>query len=284
MNSEDIQKELHLVNARLLHFFSQREKEGGRNSGKIPGGVWKKISEKHMSFLQEAFVQSLTFLMDPEREVLESVIEREKLEETFHRLDRDAALKDGFRALDGFSREAEKRKKRALSFAALEGAGLGSIGVGSPEAVLLCTLMLRQIYETAILYGINISHPWEKELALLILSAAFSSGKEASREERKLLTALHGLESGETPPIDRMKHIAQAAGRMSKSLGIQKLIQGIPLVGISGMVFNTAAIERLGELTGLVYRQRYLAGKLRANGIELSQNRKGAEFWNNFVK
>lgn len=288
MTPENIEKELHLVNAQLLRFFSQREKDTPSLSflRKIPGRIPGKLTETHAGFLEEAFAQSLTLILDPEKGILDGMlIDREKLEEIFLTLDQEAEKTPGTEVLSHFSDEARRRAGRAFSAAALSGAGLGSLGIGSPEAAALCALMLREVFETAILYGVNIDHPWEKELALLTLSAAFSSGKEAGREERELLSVLHGLESGEIPEVARMRRIDEAASRLSKSLALQKLIQSVPMIGITGSLFNTAAMKRLTGLCSLVYRQRYLAGKLRAAGkTPRLQQKKGAINWNSFVK
>ena len=260
----NVQKEMLLNHTRYLRFFRLRRERVKPGQNHPAQRMAESLPAVYKETLDLAFYQNLMMLLDPEKDVVSGLINREELEEKFHRLDRAVDADAGFKALGHMEREAAKLNGSELSAAALEGLGLGSIGIGSPETVILTLLMLRTLYETALLYGFNIDHPWEKDLALMLLSAAFSSGEDAYREQQALTRVLKGLADGVTPEIDREKRIRAAASHMAGSMSLQKFVQGIPVIGAAGLFFNSAAIKRLQTLSRCVYKQLYLQMKDRA--------------------
>ena len=98
------------------------------------------------------------------------------------------------------------------------------------------------------------------------LAADAARSADAGREQRQLMAVLRQQGEGNPPDIDREHRIELAARRMAGSMSLQKFVQGIPVFGISGMFFNTAAVVRLNTLSRCVYKQRYLSAKLREAG------------------
>lgn len=262
MLPQNVEKEMHLCRAQYLRFFRVRQDRVGKQERPAEGAAPPPKGQREA--LDAAFSKSLRLLLDPERQLMQKLVNREALEKRFHQLDQLVDRDPGFKALGNIEREVGLICGGGMSAAALEGAGLGSLGVGNPEVILLSALMLRSLYEMALIYGVSVDRPWEKDLALMVLSAAFASGDDAYRDERDLSRALDSLADGQPITIDRDRRIRQAAGRMAQSMSLQKFIQGIPVVGISGMFFNTAAMTRLSSLSRCVYKYRYLAGKKRA--------------------
>lgn len=233
---QNVEKEMTLNHARYLRFFRiRREKVSAKGPMHPVQMAADSLPTLHRETLEMAFYQSLAFLMNPQEDILANFICREELEEKFHQLDRAVDHDPGFRALGHMEREAARLNNMDFSAAALEGLGFGTVGIGSPETVILCALMLRTLYETGLVYGFNIDHPWEKDLA-----------------------------DGITPEIDRERRMHTAAARMAGSMSLQKFVQGIPVIGAAGLFFNTAAMNRLQTLSRCVYKQRYLRMKERA--------------------
>lgn len=261
MTPQNLQKELLLTHAQMIRFFRVRQDRPQIRSMKRMADA---LPEAHRRMLDTAFAESLRLLIDPSRGIVDGMIDREELEQTHHRFDRMVDADTGYKALAALDREAARLQRGDLSLAALEGAGLGTLGIGCPEAAVMTALMLRSIFETAIAYGVNVSHPWERELMLMLLAAVFARSEDASAQHRQLAAVLRRLGEGEPPGIDREHRIQLAARRMSESMSLQKFIQGIPVFGVSGMFFNTAAVVRLNTLSRYVYRERYLSAKLRA--------------------
>ena len=263
MTPQNIQKELHLTHAQMIRFFRVRQDRPEIRSMRRMADA---LPETHRQLLHTAFAESLRALLDPSRGIVDAMVHREELEQTYHRFDRLIDADNGYRALEALDREAAKVQRGDLSLAALEGAGLGTLGIGLPEAAVLTALMLKSVLETTAVYGVNISHPWEQELMLMILAAVFARSADAGREQRQLMAVLRQLGEGNPPDIDREHRIELAARRMAGSMSLQKFVQGIPVFGISGMFFNTAAVVRLNTLSRCVYKQRYLSAKLREAG------------------
>ena len=132
----NVQKEMLLNHTRYLRFFRLRRERVKPGQNHPAQRMAESLPAVYKQTLDLAFYQSLMMLLDPEKDVVSGLINREELEEKFHRLDRAVDLDPGFQALGHMEREAAKLNGSELSAAALEGLGLGSIGIGSPEGTI----------------------------------------------------------------------------------------------------------------------------------------------------
>jgi hypothetical protein len=257
---QNIEKEILLNHTYAMRFFRLR-RERTRNPVQL---LEDSLPEGHQDTLESAFYLSLSLLTGAQSEMLARFIHRDEIEAKFHRLDHRVDQDPGFRAIGQMEREAAHLTGADISVAALEGLGLGTVGAAKSETAIPCTLMLRTLYETALVYGCNIDHPWEKDLALLVLAAAFSAGDEALAVQKELNQVTRGLAIGITPDVDRERRLHLAARQMAQSMSLQKFVQSIPVIGATGGILNSAAMTRLQTLARCVYKQRYLRNKMRA--------------------
>ncbi|MDY4430828.1 EcsC family protein, partial [Evtepia sp.] len=60
---------------------------------------------------------------------------------------------------------------------------------------------------------------------------------------------------------DKQVQIQRAAGGLSRELLYMKFLQGIPLVGAVGGVFNLVYMKQISGYANLKYQRRFLAGQ-----------------------
>lgn len=61
---------------------------------------------------------------------------------------------------------------------AVEGIGLGALGIGLPDIVIWVSVLLRGVYETALKYGFDYDSPEEKLFILKMIETAMLSGED----------------------------------------------------------------------------------------------------------
>ena len=71
------------------------------------------------------------------------------------------------------------------------------------------------------------------------------------------------IERREIPEgYDEVVEIEKAAGILSKELLYMKFLQGIPVVGAIGGVYDAVYMTKINEYAGLKYKRRYLKGRM----------------------
>lgn len=147
-----------------------------------------------------------------------------------------------------------------VSFTAVEGIGLGVLGIGLPDIVLFIGMVLKGIYEIALRYGYDYHSSAEKYLILKMIATALSRGDEWETGNREVDETLC------SPPFaseDTIKEqIDRTARLFAADMLVLKFIQGFPIIGMIGGAFNPVYYERILKYVRLKYHKRYLIDKL----------------------
>jgi len=197
--------------------------------------------------------------------------------------------------MKAFSREAGKNKVRNLAAAGAGGIGLGALGIGLPDIPLFTGMVLKSIYETAISYGFSYDTAEEQCYILKLISTALSRGDAAESGNRSLdamgrlirtgtplsETALSGTPLSGTPlsgtfsgqdglaalPGGPESHdtaslctslMQQASHALSSELLYMKFLQGIPIAGIIGGMYDAVYLKRIADYADMKYKRRFL--------------------------
>ena len=88
---------------------------------------------------------------------------------------------DGLLPLRHLRRDCRASEARGLLAATAEGVGLGLLGIGLPDVVLLVAMLLRGVYTTALRYGCTYEGPRERLLILRVMEASVSRGEDWRR-------------------------------------------------------------------------------------------------------
>lgn len=229
--------------------------------------------------LEKAFEKAFKLVFEKGTGVIEKVSPRDNI--AFEHELSNFGLKNssGFfsksKNLRRMDKIAGKRKNIGKSIAFVEGAGLGFLGVGIPDIPVFLSVLLRGIYETALSYGFDYNKPTERLFILRLIQVATA---ESDFEKHKKNIELNNwdeflksngisqkLEDGTDSVGEKLKleglletEIKNTAGILSEYMLFAKFIQGIPLIGAAGSVFNFQIYSKVSDYATLKYKRRYL--------------------------
>lgn len=229
--------------------------------------VWRrnleeKIPEKVLTGLQKAFSKVFILLFENGAAVIEKTFDRECLEKEFQIKDYALDLKGGRKEVRRLKRDDAGSSAAAALFTAVEGVGLGVLGIGLPDILIWVGILLRGVYETALKYGFDYESPAEKRFILKMMEASMAAGGRwitANAEVDRY------LRQGSHAPVSEAQlkeQIEKTADAFAADLLVLKFIQGIPVVGMIGGAANPLYYQRVMKYVQLKYRKRYLLSKV----------------------
>ena len=137
----------------------------------------------------------------------------------------------------------------------LEGVGLGTLGIGLPDIPLFLGVLLRGIYQIALSYGVDVRQDGEQVYLVLLLACA--AAPERERQDR-LNRLAQTIEAGMAVE-ERLQLVQQeAAESLAQGMLTAKFIQGLPIVGVAGGIYNLPLYRRMTGYAALEYQKRYL--------------------------
>jgi len=238
------------------------------------------VPEKLEDTLNLAFYKAFELIFNRGTSIIEKTYRKEDMENTYKVNAYAAGLKESRKTMKAFSREAGKNKVRNLAAAGAGGIGLGALGIGLPDIPLFTGMVLKSIYETAISYGFSYDTAEEQCYILKLISTALSRGDAAESGNRSLdamgrlirtgtplsetfsgqdgLAALPGgPESHDTASLCTSL-MQQASHALSSELLYMKFLQGIPIAGIIGGMYDAVYLKRIADYADMKYKRRFL--------------------------
>jgi hypothetical protein len=167
------------------------------------------------------------------------------------------------RYLKRLDRQSNQSKLLNSSIAAVEGGALGLLGIGLPDIPLFIAVIIKNINEIALSYGINYDSTEEKNYLLYLICAALSKEEKQSEWNQKVDQLGQELDHNVVSEVSLLEQIKTTSGIISDAILAAKFVQGIPVVGVIGGVVNHVIIRKTGTYAGLKYKKRYLLRKLR---------------------
>ncbi|MEG1478825.1 MAG: EcsC family protein [Clostridiales bacterium] len=168
--------------------------------------------------------------------------------------------KKGLRAVSAGS---HRRHFANLGATALEGAGLGILGIGLPDIPIFIGVLLKSIYETAMSYGFSYSSDGEKYYILLLIESSLGSGMKKQKLYDHLEEVAAKLDGNVAFNFDLDEQIRLTAQSLANDLLVMKFIQGLPLVGVVGGATNVVYCHKITDFAKMKYQKRYLLKKVK---------------------
>ena len=223
--------------------------------------AWKtdlkqKIPAKVTAGLESAFARGFSLIFRHGLPILEKSYSKETLQADHSILDYAFQLKGSRRELKKLRKNARQSEFRNMAVTALEGIGLGALGIGMPDIVLFLGAILRGVYETALHYGYGYESPEEQMRILLMMETSLSTGDDWARGNAAVDLRMQSELPVSTEDLDAQ--IRHTAAVFADDLLLLKFIQGLPLVGILGGSANPVYYGKVLRYVQLKYRQRYL--------------------------
>lgn len=141
------------------------------------------------------------------------------------------------------------------------GVGMGLAGIGIPDIPVFTGMILKSIYEIALYYGFEYETEGERRFILLIIQGAISHGAQMHSIDNCIDDYIRNDEVPDD--YDEQKQIEKTAAGLSEELLYMKFLQGIPLVGVVGGVYDVMYLKQITEYANLKYKKRFLAKKKR---------------------
>lgn len=241
---------------------SSRKKQ--RSSLKKENGLMEKVQSKIPKQLTEtleaAFQKAFWTVFEKGTGVIEKTFDKKRISYTHEmqeRLFKEEGSRKRLRELDSASK---RMKWKNLSMTALEGGGLGLLGVGLPDIPLFIGILLKGIYEVALSYGFEYESKEERLYILSLISAALSDEEDCCQHMNQ---AEKCLMENVIPAWDMEQEIAGTSKILSEKMLTAKFIQGLPVAGVLGGISNAAVYQKVIDFAMLKYKKRYLMGLIK---------------------
>ncbi len=144
----------------------------------------------------------------------------------------------------------------AATFA--EGAGMGIVGLGLPDIPIFTAMVFRNIYQKAALYGFGYEEDIEKVYVLKLIATALSTGKTCERLNEELDKLGDEINRGTDFCVIEDEDIKEASDALAGDMLYVKFVQGIPIIGAVGGLFNFSTMRRINNFAEIKYHKRYL--------------------------
>ena len=161
------------------------------------------------------------------------------------------------------------------------------MGIGLPDIPLFLAVLLRSLYAQALQFGIDYRRPEETEFLLDLIALSLSPGEDFAARDAALNRQIYRMEqdaganrqiyrmeqdagagcgSGQTEPAEAAPEaggvseetIRRAARSLSGELLYMKFLQGIPVAGILGGIYDGIYLKRITDYALLKMERRWL--------------------------
>lgn len=240
----------------------KQEKRLQAAAEKAASAGWKtalerKIPEKVAAGLESAFCKGFSLVFRQGSRIIEKTYRKSEIQADYAIRDYAVQVKGGKKELRAMHRSAKQSDAMTMAITAVEGIGLGALGIGMPDVVLFLSMLLKGVYETALRYGFDYESQQEQWLILKMLQTALSKGEDW-RAGNEAVDALLVQDLSQLPPPDLKPQLQATAAAFAVDMLLLKFIQGIPVVGILGGAANPVYYRKIMNYVQLKYRRRYL--------------------------
>ena len=241
--------------------------------------VAKYVPDKLEQTLDTAFYKAFELIFDKGTGIIEKTYQREKKEQDYKINAYAAEVRQTRRAVRAFGRAANASRGLNLAVSAVEGVGMGVLGMGIPDIPVFLGVLLKSIYEIALSYGFSYDTEEEQLFILKLIETSLSHGDELAEGNRELNAWMQGsrvdaavFEDGayqevwvEKPGadargfgIERPEQIRRTSDALARELLYLKFVQGIPVVGVLGGLSDVLYQKKISDYAAIKYKRRFL--------------------------
>ncbi len=247
-----IDRELHRLNTQERRYLRKRREA---KDNPLNALLEEKVPDKLQETLDAAFAGAFSLIFKHGTGVIEKTYDKEKLAEDSKDGHRRILRLQNRRSLRDVTEKAEGSGVKNMLLSGAAGIGMGAFGAGIPDIPLFTAMILKSIYEIALQYGFDYDSDEEKYFILLLIEGAVADWERLQEIEEKLDIY---MDTRLLPKYySREGQIHAAAAGLSKELLYMKFLQGTPVVGIIGGVYDVVYMRKITEYAELKYRRRF---------------------------
>jgi hypothetical protein len=251
-----LEKELDALNKREKKFLTSRQEKEDTVLNQF---LADKVPPNLQATLDNAFFKAFQLIFEKGTGVIEKTYRREDLEKNFQVKEFSHETKGTRKTLKAFSKGANSAGNKGMFLSGASGIGMGLLGVGIPDIPVFTGMILRTVYEIALGYGFHYDTEEEQYFILLLIQGAVSHGTALDTVNAQVNRYIRELTL--PPDYNKDDQIRQTAGALSKELLYMKFLQGIPLVGAVGGVYDVVYMKNITEYAKIKYQRRFLRTK-----------------------
>ena len=237
------------------------EQPGGTFMKPLTDKVEDKIPEELYNKLQQAFYIGFKTVFEKGNGIIEKTYDRDKLmldhevyDASFEKINKKKSLK-------GINKLAGKGNLVNMGISAVEGTGLGLLGIGLPDIPIFIGVVLKSIYEISLSYGYDYREEQEQYFILKLIEAALVSDEQKQEKNFAMDKLIDYLVAEEPLGYDIEMQMRQTADCMAADMVCIKFLQGLPLVGAIGGPANVIYCKKISDYAKVKYQKRYLLEK-----------------------
>lgn len=217
------------------------------------------VPEKLQGTLDTAFAKAFGLIFDKGTGIIEKTYNKDEMEKAY-KINRYAeSVRQDSKSLKAFSKKAKQAGNTNLFISGLSGIGMGVLGIGIPDIPVFIGMVLKSIYEIALNFGYRYDTEEEQYFILMLIQGAVAYGDEMLRTNEKIDAY---MKDGLLPSdYDREIQIKNTSASLSKELLYMKFLQGVPVVGAVGGVYDAVYMKQITEYANLKYKHRFLLSK-----------------------
>ena len=221
---------------------------------------WQKKIEKYVpdkleNTLNKAFCKAFELIFEKGTAVIEKTYNREKKEQDFQINKYAANLKNSAKSVRVFGKKAKGGQAVNTAISAVEGIGMGVLGMGIPDIPLFLAVILKSIYELALDYGFSYDTEEEQLFILKLIETALLHENELLRGNASIDEWIAGEGSFDE---DKKIQIEKTSNALASEMLYLKFVQGMPVIGMLGGVSDVWYQKKITDYAALKYKRRFL--------------------------
>ena len=158
-----------------------------------------------------------------------------------------------------FNKAANLAKIKGTTISCADGFGMGILGMGIPDIPVLIAVIFRTIYQIAMSFGFEYDSKSEQIFILEVIRNAMTQGDKFKIFNQNLNNRIDLDEIG---MIEDNYLSKTAAEVLALDMICMKFIQGIPIIGVVGGLYNGIYVNKISEYAKLKYQRRFLRKRL----------------------
>ncbi|EEQ60295.1 EcsC family protein [Clostridiales bacterium TF09-2AC] len=220
------------------------------------------VPDRLSSTLDLAFCKAFELVFEKGTGVIEKTYHKENREMAYKVNAYAVGLKESRKNLKAFSKNAKNSKAVNLLASGASGMGLGVLGIGLPDIPLFTGMILKAIYELALSYGFTYDTAGEQCFILRLIRTPLLSGEErimADEGLNRMITGSVSLSPDQAfAGLDKKEEIRLTAEALSHELLYMKFLQGIPVAGVIGGMYDAVYMKKITDYAEMKYKRRFL--------------------------
>ena len=225
-----------------------------------------KVPDKIRTNLEKAFCVAFTTVFEKGTGIIEKSYDRQKILDNVQIQNYAFQVKADRKSLKQVRNGVAHKNLGNIAATAVEGVGLGVLGIGLPDIVIFTGVLLRGVYEVSLHYGLDYDTEEERYFILKLMETAMRSGeawKAGNGEIDRLIIEMAEEEACPGPAAyatkeDVAEQIWNTSDAFAADMLILKFVQGIPIVGILGGCGNPVYYNKVMKYAQMKYQRRYL--------------------------